>query len=68
MTDVKEHQPRKRGDAAWKEQREAIATRNAQAKKLGREQRQASERADVARRRADEKRRSAAVRDAHDRA
>ena len=44
MSDTSKRQPAaetpKRGDAAWKAAKEAIASRNDQARKLGRERRQ----------------------------
>lgn len=43
MSDTSKRQPRvetpKRGEAAWREARDAIATRNEQARKVGRERR-----------------------------
>ena len=46
MTDQSDGQSESsaRGEAAWKQAREAIATRNQRAQKAGREQRQAYER------------------------
>jgi hypothetical protein len=41
-----------RGEAAWKAQKESIAARNAQARKAGRQQRQANEQDAAERRRA----------------
>ena len=35
-----EESPAKRGDAAWKEQREAVARRNAEAQKRGQKEKQ----------------------------
>jgi hypothetical protein len=42
----------KRGEAAWKAAKEAVEERNQQARKVGREQRQAGERVIAERRRA----------------
>lgn len=43
MTDSTNEQPSPRGEAAWKAAKEGVAARNAQARKAGREQRQANE-------------------------
>ena len=45
-----------RGEAAWKEERERVADRNAKARKAGREQRETYEREKVEARRAAERR------------
>jgi hypothetical protein len=44
--------PPKRGEAAWKAEKERIAARNSEAKKAGRQERQANEREAATRRRA----------------
>jgi hypothetical protein len=46
MTDQSDRQPESsaRGEAAWKQAREAVAARNARAQRAGREERQAYER------------------------
>jgi hypothetical protein len=45
MTDAPEKQtPSRRGEAAWKAEKERVADRNAQARKAGREEREAYER------------------------
>ncbi|MGH8573324.1 MAG: hypothetical protein ACREX8_12220 [Gammaproteobacteria bacterium] len=57
MTDEgkpEQHKPSARGEAAWKEQRERIAERNAAARKAGRAERDAYERKQDASRRARE--------------
>ncbi len=41
--DQGQRQPSPRGEAAWKAAKEGVAARNAQARKAGREQRQADE-------------------------
>ena len=51
-TEGQEPKPAKRGEAAWNAQRDAIAARNDQARKLGKQQRKAGERRDAERRRA----------------
>jgi hypothetical protein len=56
MSDTSKRQPAaeapKRGDAAWRANKEAIATRNDQARKVGRERRQREYEAYAAERRA----------------
>jgi hypothetical protein len=56
MSDTSKRQPAaevpKRGDAAWRATKEAIATRNDQARKVGRERRQREYEAYAAERRA----------------
>lgn len=55
MTEASEGKPakpRKTGEAAWKEQKEAIAARNDAARKAGKAERQATERKAAERRRA----------------
>jgi hypothetical protein len=47
-------EPLKRGEAAWRAAKEAVATRNERAYKLGRERRQRENEAYAAKRRADE--------------
>ena len=52
--------PRRRGEAAWKADRDAVADRNDAARKAGRDERRAAEqRADEARRAADLRERAA---------
>ena len=51
--------PSKRGEAAWKEAKERIAKRNEQARKAGKQQREAYEREQAAARRRVEKRQMA---------
>ena len=67
MSDNQEQQePResaKRGEAAWKEERERIAKRNDQARKAGREQRETYERERMEARNAADLRRRAALLD-----
>ena len=63
MTDSTESQPdeapRKRGDAAWKSERDGIAARNDAARKAGMRERQDNERrADATRRKADARERA----------
>jgi hypothetical protein len=55
QTDQQDHKaPSKRGDAAWKAAKERVAKRNDQARKVGRQRREAYERQQVeARRRAE---------------
>jgi hypothetical protein len=48
--------PAPRGDAAWKAHLERVATRNAEARRLGKQQRQEKERVEMARRSAMERR------------
>ena len=55
MTDQPGEQPAKRGDAAYRAQKDAINQRNEAARKAGREQRQAEDRK-AARKRADAER------------
>jgi hypothetical protein len=60
MSDQTDQQPdegsKKRGDAAWKAARERVAERNDQARKAGKQQRQAYERQKADARRAAERR------------
>ena len=56
-------EPGKRGEAAWKEERERIAKRNDQARKAGREQRENYERGRMEARQAADLRRRAALLD-----
>jgi hypothetical protein len=58
-----EESPVKRGDAAWKEQREAISRRNAEAHKRAEAQRQSRASVAQARVRADAQRESEQLRD-----
>ncbi|MDP8943366.1 MAG: hypothetical protein M3N16_04515 [Actinomycetota bacterium] len=53
--------PTRRGEAAWKAEREEIAARNAQATKRGKQAREAHEREMVARHRATERRQDAGL-------
>ena len=53
--------PRKRGEAAWKAQREDIAERNARARKRGKQEREARELDLTKRRRATERRHDSAL-------
>jgi hypothetical protein len=48
--------PAPRGDAAWKAHLERVASRNAEARRLGKQQRQEKERLEMARRSAMERR------------
>jgi hypothetical protein len=56
MTEKSEHVPAPRGDAAWKAARDDVEARNAAAKKVGKESRDAFERAKEANRRGVENR------------
>jgi hypothetical protein len=63
MRDSTGHQAEpKRGEAAWKAAKERIEERNQQARKVGRQQRQAAERQMAERRRAAEVREAAQLR------
>ena len=53
--------PAKRGEAAWKAQKEGIAARNAQAKRAGRELRDAQDKQRIQEQHAEELRERAAV-------
>jgi hypothetical protein len=53
--------PPKRGEAAWKAEKESIAARNDKARRVGRQVREAQEQQRVQRRRAEELRDRAAV-------
>ncbi len=55
MTEQTADQPAKRGDAAYRAQKDAIAARNDAARKAGRESRQNEERRAAARRAANER-------------
>ena len=48
-----EESPAKRGDAAWKEQRDAVARRNAEAQKRGQDRKQSRATTDAAHDRAE---------------
>ena len=61
MTD--EHQPAKTGDAAWKEQRDAISRRNAEAHKRAESRRKSKTNQREAQVRADAQRESQQLRD-----
>ena len=54
--------PAKRGEAAWKAEKERVASRNAAARKAGKEARQLREREEADRKRAADLRESAALR------
>jgi hypothetical protein len=56
MTGDETARPAPRGDAAWKAHLDRVAARNAEARRIGKQQRQEKERLDQARRRAQERR------------
>ncbi|HEX8741909.1 MAG TPA: hypothetical protein VF712_02140 [Thermoleophilaceae bacterium] len=63
MTDQSADQPAKRGDAAYRAQKDAIAARNDAVRKAGREFRQSEERKAAVRRAETERAESAGLRD-----
>jgi hypothetical protein len=65
-TDKQETAPAKRGEAAWKEQRDAIAARNEQARKASRQRRGVEDRVRAQARRAAEGREMAEALHQHD--
>ena len=65
-TDKQDAAPAKRGEAAWKEQRDAIAARNEQARKASRQRRGVEDRVRAQARRAAEGREMAEALHQHD--
>jgi hypothetical protein len=56
MSDSETPRPAPRGEAAWKAHLERVSARNAEARKVGKQQRQEKERLEQARRSAQERR------------